>query len=201
MNCLDHFVIWSARLEDILIAGNKRDYFPYTECLASTSFSFLVIVRWSSTFRRWSKHEKTTRPKIPIFRKTAEQRWRRRWGSGSVWLMMMLSHGDAAPFPLHDKRPPSDPFEGALEGKPFIFRWNSRLLVFSRGWSFNRTKGGQAGVNNPWTKPAVAWLLISESETSDKRYRARMLHHFLLQVQRYSCWESRNFQDGNCISE
>ena len=34
MNCLDHFVIWSARLEDILIAGNKEDYFPYTKCMA-----------------------------------------------------------------------------------------------------------------------------------------------------------------------
>ena len=53
MNCLDHFVVWSARLEDILIAGNKEDYFPYTKCMAFGIDS--------------DANEKAACPKIPIF--------------------------------------------------------------------------------------------------------------------------------------
>ena len=62
MNCLDHFVVWSARLEDILIAGNKADYFPYTKCLA-----------FASDYRAlWCKHERNHSSKNTHFRKIAE---------------------------------------------------------------------------------------------------------------------------------
>ena len=62
MNWLDHFVVWSARLEDILIAGIKTDYFPYTICLA-----------FASDYRAlWCKHERKHLSKNTHFRKIAE---------------------------------------------------------------------------------------------------------------------------------